>query len=270
MSNPVLLPCPESGEEHGSQEPSPPTRALQVHTSDSSEDAWLYEICRAPRRILHMTPSDDAWAETLCRSTSSHSQAHGGASPCRTVFDRPYASLHELRSEAAAYMGLPEPLWLLPEQDTIVDEAIRQSFEGPSSLSREQAILGQCCWRFAAWSQALQDKFVFKVGIAYDPVHRWWNEEFGYIMEMKWMFMDIVHAGTAAECSWLEKALIFRLGSIRGCHNASAGGEGISVVTSAAGGESPLCHCYIVYAPAGSGVGLRAAFLSRKRQRTTQ
>ena len=276
MSHLVRLPYLDSGEECGSEEPSPPTRALQVHNSDSSDDAWLHEICHAPRRILHMTASDDAWAETLCRSTPSHLQAHGGASPCPS-FDGPYTSLLELCSQAAVYMRLPEPVWPEPEQDAIVDDAISQSFGGPSPVSGdpslvsgEQAIIGKCCWRFAAWSQVLRDLFAFKIGIAYDPVHRWWNQEFGYNKDQTWMFMDVIHAGSAAQCCWLERALIFRLGSIRGCHNVARGGEGISTVTSAAGGESSVCHCYIVYTPAGSGVGLRAAFLARKRQRTTQ
>ena len=290
MSHLVRLPYLDSGEECGSEEPSPPTRALQVHDSD---DAWLDEICHAPRRILHVTASDDEWAETLCRSTPSHLQFHGGASPRPSFdgpytslldlaesnsspcpsFDGPYTSLPELRSQAAVYMRLPEPVWPEPEQDAIVDDAISQSSPmsgGPSLVTGEQAIIGKCCWRFAAWSQVLRDVFAFKIGVAYDPVHRWWNEEFGYNKDQTWMFMDVIHAGSAAQCCWLERALIFRLGSIRGCHNASGGGEGISTVTSAAGGESPLCHCYIVYAPAGSGVGLRAAFLARKRQRTTQ
>ena len=275
MSNLVRLPCEDSGEECGSEETSLPTRALQFHASDSSDDVWLDEICRAPRRILHMTASDEAWAETLCRSTPSHLQSHGGASPC-PPFDGPYTSLLELRSQVAVYMHLPEPVWLEPEQDAIIDDAISQNFGGPSPVSGgpslvsgESAFIAKCCWRFAAWSQVLQDLFVFKIGIAHDPVHRWWNEEFGYNKDQIWMFMDVMHAGSAAQCCWLEKALIFRLGSIPGCHNASGGGEGISAVSSAAGGESSSCHCYIVYAPAGSGVGLRAAFLARKRQQTT-
>ena len=92
MSNLVRLPCEDSGEECGSEETSLPTRALQFHASDSSDDVWLDEMCRAPRRILHMTASDEAWAETLCRSTPSHLQSHGGASPC-PPFDGPYTSL---------------------------------------------------------------------------------------------------------------------------------------------------------------------------------
>ena len=325
MSTPVLLPCgdSDSGEECGSPaEPSPSTHSLHVCTSDSSDDNWLSEICRVPRKSLHITSSDEVWAETLCRSrpshleahggispgqtssplhleahggispgqtsSPSHLEAHGGVSPCQTSspshleahggvspgqtsFAGPYTALRELRSEVAVYMRLPEPLWPLPAQDSIVDETRSQSFGASSSpMSAKQSIIGKCCWRFVAWSYVLRDIFVFKIGIAYDPVHRWWNREFGYVGEQTWQFMDVMHAGSPTECCWLERALIFRLGSIPGCHNGSAGGEGISAVTSEATGESPVCHCYIVYAPAGSGVGLRAAFLSRKRQRTTQ
>ena len=40
---------------------------------------------------------------------------------------------------------------------------------------------------------------VFKVGIAADPDHRFWNPEFGYETERTWHFMDVVWPGPANE-----------------------------------------------------------------------
>ena len=75
--------------------------------------------------------------------------------------------------------------------------------------------------------------------------------------EQVWMFMDVMHSGSADECRSLEKDLFRSVRNLRGCYNASPGGEGVSSSTPG------TCYCYAVYAPAGSGVGVHAALRHR-------
>ena len=49
-----------------------------------------------------------------------------------------------------------------------------------------------CLGRLASWSRAFGPALAFKVGIAADPEHRYFNAEFGYAKEQVWMFMDVV------------------------------------------------------------------------------
>ena len=105
--------------------------------------------------------------------------------------------------------------------------------------------------------QALDNTAAFKVGIAFNPAHRWRNDDLGYVHEQMWMFMDVMHSGSADECRSLEKDLIRSVGRLPGCYNASLGGEGVCSTTPGA------CHCYAVFAPAGSGVGVHAAWRHR-------
>ena len=107
--------------------------------------------------------------------------------------------------------------------------------------------------------QALDNTAAFKVGITSNPAHRWRNNDFGgYVHEQMWMFMDVMHSGSADECRSLEKDLIRSVRNLRGCYNASPGGEGVSSSTPG------TCYCYAVYAPAGSGVGVHAAWRQRE------
>ena len=102
---------------------------------------------------------------------------------------------------------------------------------------------------------------IFKIGIAFDPEDRWFNQSFGYAHEEQWTFMDVMVVESAANCRWLEEELISMLKPLAGCYNERKGGEGIS----SRGGASPPCHCYAVYAPAGGGIGVHQAWLKRAR-----
>ena len=97
-----------------------------------------------------------------------------------------------------------------------------------------------------------------KVGIAFNPAHRWRNDDFGYVHEKMWMFMDVMHSGSANECRSLEKDLIQSVRRLPGCYNTRPGGEGVRSATPG------TCYCYAVYAPAGSGVGVHAAWRQRE------
>lgn len=287
----------------------------------SEDEAWLQDLCSAPRRSLHVTPSnssDDAWLHELCRGTRppEHQKGRSGpsqlqhessrvpvmvqpkssgvsvmvqptdASPGRQseqsadgtpqsprrcsgfqlvepVSKPSYDFMSQLANELVQeQMPLPSPKWPLPMQDAIIWEAVRgDGHIGRSAVCSGVPVLRRCMWRIAAWSESL-NICIFKIGIAFCPEHRWRNPEFGYVTEETWMFMDVMHMGSAEECRTLEIDLIARLRKIPGCYNHKPGGEGISAHSAA----STSCYCYAVYAPAGSGASVHKAWLSRMRQ----
>lgn len=265
---------------------------------DSDEDAWLQSICRAPRRrplpVTLSDASDDAWLQDIChfpRTPESSGvpamvvaeQQGGGSSgvPVSPVVARaeeessgppqspgdpqvvgqpfvgPYHRLGDLVSELVRERKpLPSVAWSLPEQDTIIED---DAFDARHS---SVPVIQYCLWRIAAWGASMTNICIFKVGVAYDPHHRWHNAEFGYDTEKQWMFMDVMHAGTAEECCVLEKDLIARLKKIPGCRNEKDGGDGICLDNAA---ELGTCHLYVVFAPAGEGINLYTAWRRRKR-----
>jgi hypothetical protein len=109
------------------------------------------------------------------------------------------------------------------------------------------------CRRLAAWYQAL-GPIIFKVGIAADPDHRFWNREYGYDSEREWHFMEVQGRGPANEMRKLEINLIAGLGGLPGCRNESPGGEGVHP------DRVHTCFQYMVVAPCGAGIGLQRAW----------
>ena len=107
--------------------------------------------------------------------------------------------------------------------------------------------------RLAAWYLAL-GPIIFKVGIAADPGHRFWNREFGYDTEKEWHFMEVQCRGPANQMRDLEISLIAGLGGLPGCRNQAAGGDGV---------RPDRVHTtfqYMVIAPCGPGIGLHRAW----------
>lgn len=257
-------PCPVGGASPDTQG-SEPARALSVVLCDSSsDDEWLHEICSAPRRTLRLSSSDETWLENLCCSSRA-----GGPSPQQSLISStppqlapltaPYTSQAQLVQDLAkANLHMPSPPWPLPPQDSIIRDALQAG--GASPYGGRQALVLKCLWRIAGWKAAMAT-CIFKVGIAYDPADRWLNQQFGYMLERQWMFMDVMVADSAEECRCLEQELIAVLKPLAGCYNEKPGGEGIS----SRGGASPSCHCYAVYAPAGSGIGVHQEWLKRTR-----
>ena len=109
------------------------------------------------------------------------------------------------------------------------------------------------CRRLAAWYQAL-GPIIFKVGIAADPDHRFWNREYGYDSEREWHFMEVQGRGPANQMRNLEISLIAGLGGLPGCRNEAAGGEG------AHPDRVHTCFQYMVVAPRGAGIGQQRAW----------
>ena len=275
-----------------------PPRKLQCNLSD---EQWLYSLCRTRRDSSSglaavgaaaspsvprvgapcITRSGDAWPTppTAVRLSGARSPPPAALVPVspammaisgapaapqgarrRTGEGTPEPSWHpsfeQLRADLAA-SGSPPPerTWALPAHGAII-----RALAAPQGLPQSGGVLHKCLWRICAWLQAMNNMAAFKVGIAFDPVHRWRNPDFGYMHEHFWLFMDVMHTGSAAECASLERALIASTRHLPGCYNVAPGGEGISPTTV---GE---CRCYVVYAPAGSGLSIRAEWLARREE----
>ena len=116
-------------------------------------------------------------------------------------------------------------------------------------------------YRLDMWRRLL-GPIVFKIGIAADIRHRYWNSEFGYHREGIWHFMDVVLEGRADICRDMEKSLIHAFRRIPGCYNERPGGEGVSPHCR------HMCRVYLVVAEAASGIGLGTAHAQRQRSRS--
>ena len=283
---------------------------------DSDDEAWLHELCRAPRRSLQATlsdSSDDSWLCELCRGQCARSDdtvppvtassmssgvlairrsqkkeeegsgvlqikrpkaeedGSSGVLAIKRPCDGPWRSMSQLALDLeSAKLLLPVPVWPLPAQADIQADILWDAMESLGGSNWDTVswlggygvpVMQRCLWRIAAWGATLK-VFIFKVGIAYDPVHRWGNADFGYVTEQTWMFMDVLHRGPVGECRSLEIDLIARLRAIAGCYNEKPGGEGISENSS---GVPVECYCYCVFAPAGSGLGVRSEWQRHKR-----
>ena len=255
-------------------------RTLQVSSSDESDGAWLASLCRARRRTLHPTlsdESDDAWMTSLCQSSVSNrtagnfvplARASNSISFPHAADEReqsgranslhrrvtphlggPWSSLESLVNDLIAVGTPPLPRWPMPAQDALLKCGVTAESSWP--------LVQKCLWRFATWSMSL-GVCAYKVGIAHDTSARWVM----YRDEEMWLFMDVMHEGNPEECRLLEMELIGKVGKISGCYNILGGGEGIR-----AGNFEGKCSCYVVYATAGEGIGVRAAWIARNRER---
>ena len=81
-----------------------------------------------------------------------------------------------------------------------------------------------------------------------------------YAREQMWHFMDVMHEDVPEECRMLETRLIRKARALPGCYNVAPGGEGIQASIF----EGKV-FCYMVFATAGNGIGLRQAWFRRKR-----
>ena len=83
---------------------------------------------------------------------------------------------------------------------------------------------------------------IFKVGICYDPVHRWRGEDWSYVHE-GYDFMQLLMWSTATDCKHLEMLAIEQYKDRPGCRcqNETTGGDGIA-------DSEDMCYCYLVVA----------------------
>ncbi len=139
---------------------------------------------------------------------------------------------------------LPSPIYV-PDRHCVIWQL------PPDAL--EHSEFAYACRRLATWYRAL-GPIIFKVGIAADPEHRFWNREFGYDTEQEWLFMEVQSRGPANHMRKLEISIIAGLGGLQGCRNQSAGGEGVRP------DRVHTCFQYMVFAPVGAGIGLQRAW----------
>lgn len=104
---------------------------------------------------------------------------------------------HQALREFALSLG-DLPTIDMPRQDDILWSV------SPGDLERAYT---HALRRFFAWHDLLEI-IVFKVGIGSDPVDRYFNAEFGYVLENTWLCMDVVWKGPACDCRTLERRLI--------------------------------------------------------------
>ena len=126
-------------------------------------------------------------------------------------------------------------------------------------ISPESPAKAHCIRRLAAWHDAL-GPIVFKVGIAADPAHRFWNGDFGYHGEKVWHFMEVMWRAPACDCRELEIELIAYLRGLPGCRNERPGGEGVRP------DRDHTCFVYMVVAACGNGISLERAWAERRAE----
>jgi hypothetical protein len=87
---------------------------------------------------------------------------------------------------------------------------------------------------------------IFKIGITRSPLHRAYNNEYGYFRRGEiYDHMHVLAATYPAVAVFLERNLIAVLRSERGCRNVSDGGESPP--------PSGLCYVYVVSLEVGNG-----------------
>jgi hypothetical protein len=145
----------------------------------------------------------------------------------------------------AGALGPLPPVAPLPDRHTVLWQL--------APVDAEFSAFAYGCRRLAAWYQAL-GPIIFKVGIAADPDHRFWNREYGYDSEREWHFMEVQGRGPANQMRKLEISLIAGLGGLPGCRNEAAGGEGVHP------DRVHTCFQYMVVAPCGTGIGQQRAW----------
>ena len=174
---------------------------------------------------------------------SNSSESKQVALPWQRLAQRSDLSKDHIIDFLAAAGEIPLPAVRWPRHNSIITESIvrKVSFE-------------HCVSRWASWQSANKWLLTFKIGIAFDCTHRWWNRQFGYVAEQRWTFMDVMCSDESKNIRELEWQLIEVLKRFPGCQNEAGGGGGISPDTVG------TCYCYMVFARAGDGVGLQAAW----------
>ena len=273
------------GEEFERHRPRSCKRQLELNPSD--ED-WLLTLCRARRSpnsphagcssgsvstaapASQQSVSDESAPHSVggqhCPASGGHHCPASGGFELRLDAVEP-PPLDPIKKLAQKLASLHLPLlaqWDLPLQGELVWSVQERERATDALVSASDA--DWCIWRTLSWLRSMSNLTVFKVGIAHDPAHRWSNNEFGYVLEHIWMFMDIMVASSPLECRELEITLIAQLQSVSGCYNIKPGGEGIrSSDSTPPAGTDGTCYCYVVFAPAGGGRGLHAEWRDRER-----
>ena len=252
------------------------------HDKEDPEDDWLEELLSCHR--AHRTDFTAAVGAGSSAPGSHHSNVpeacssarHGGCTVtdclleagssashgCRTVRDglsKVCASVSQIAhcssktearrvfiSEAKSLGTLPSVC--IPEQvDVVLWNLMHDAMVNRSGVSNPLMWGRQ---RLAAWFCAMGPA-IFKCGIAADPVGRYFNLEYGYVVEDRWHFMDVFWQGPANPCRQVEIDFISDTQGVEGCCNESRGGEGVHP------DRTHQCYVYLVMASVGHGISLK-------------
>ena len=119
------------------------------------------------------------------------------------------------------------------------DSSIRTAplLSGPAARALREAI---ALVQDTTAQLSLEGVPMFRIGICYDPVHRWRGEDGSYVRE-GYDYMQLLMWSTATECRQLESQLIDHFHRTPGCQNYDRGGGGMA-------DSANMCYCYIAVA----------------------
>ena len=173
-----------------------------------SDDEWALTLCRAPRPPCETGPHRSGGSVLVAAATSS-SGSRLRRPPVATTRTRPpprrAVSRSPHRGAVLVTSTLPSVVFrsfdqllrtfpdagglTLPRQDQCIRASLSSAPPTATAIADIRALLLE---RLAGWARLLGSAIVFKVGIAADPDHRYFNSEFGYVNDRMWLCMDVV------------------------------------------------------------------------------
>ena len=219
------------------------TRTMLAHPHGSSLLANPHGSPTGACSSAPRNPDGSARATGACSSTPRNQNRHHA----HWDFSMPVITKVEARAaliaEAQSIGALPSVC--VPQKDCV--------------LWNVQSVLDPVTWgkqRLSAWLFVLGPA-IFKVGIAASPMHRFFSSEFGYVLEERWHFMDVIWKGPANRCRQIEIDLIAATQCVEGSFNEKLGGDGVHP------DRTHECYVYLVLAAAGHGLSLKRARMLR-------
>ena len=234
-----------------------PRAQPKTAVGDGSDDEWLKELLTSPmveqraESSAPAGPSVPTAPADVGRGLTAQSAV--GASPRRGKRRR-LAKGKEVEEEGCAITWAPR--WAL--------EKVRGVKGADLSISVRfllwRSSLGQAlsATRERQREIGVDGVAAFKIGIAYDPRHRFRNKRFGYCWK-GFTEMQLLSLTTATDARDLEASLINAFVGTTGCHNIKLGGDGITPCAE-------CCFVYCVFADAKGDSFINAVRDRRRRQ----
>lgn len=236
----------------------------QRQDKDLSDDEWLEELLSAHRA----TDSNHIVAQgagSSAQGAGSFAQGAGSSAPSSSLLgvcvapalplpQRPHASgaglsaseIEGSRAEAKrVFMSNIRSMGALPNLCVPQNESVVWNLNGETV---DPVVWGS--QHLAAWF-CVMGPVIFKIGIASDPLDRFFSRKSGYVLEERWHFMDVFWQGPANQCRQVEIDLIAATRCLEGSCNEKPGGEGVRP------DRTHQCCVYMVLADAGHGISLK-------------
>jgi len=215
--------------------------------ADDDDDAWLRELCHTPieqtlRGALAGAPTGVDADTGVCAEAGS---ARGSVDTASVELVQHEPVQHELVQHVPVEL---EPVHLEPalKQDIIElmasnkHPAIDFSSMAALGTNRGGAYLHSCCFVRERVDELWP--CVFKIGITWQPRHRWETREDGGYKWDGFTRMHVLWGAAASECRELEKSLISKFKPVPGCWNVAPGGDGFQA------NDPRACFVYVVFA----------------------